>query len=67
MFNPRVSQVAPRDEEKKVLVDLGLEQDTAKLDGENKKLRAELDKANASYEREVVDGKRVRAEIATLR
>jgi chromosome segregation ATPase len=53
--------------ENKVMVDLGLEFDPQKADSEIKLLRADLEKANASYEREVADGKRVRAEAATLR
>jgi hypothetical protein len=53
------------DAEKKVLVDLGLEQDPEKADRELKQLKADLEKANANYEREVADGKRIRAESAT--
>jgi hypothetical protein len=53
--------------ENKVLVDLGLEHDPKKADSEIKALRQDLDKANAGFEREVADGKRVRAEAATLR
>jgi hypothetical protein len=53
--------------ENKVLVDLGLEHDPKKADGEIRALRQDLDKANAGFEREVADGKRVRAEAATLR
>src|SRR5262249_22679233 len=55
------------DPEKKVLVDLGLEYDPAKASSEVKQLKVDLDKANANYEREVADGKRIRAESATLR
>ena len=55
------------DPEKKVLVELGLEHDPGKADAEIKQLKADLEKANASYEREVADGKRIRAESATLR
>jgi len=58
----------PVDEaEKKVLVDLGLEYDPAKADNEIKGLKTELSKATANYEREVADGKRIRAEAASLR
>ncbi len=53
--------------EKKVLVDLGLEFDPQKADGEIKALRADLEKATTNYEREVADGKRIRAESASLR
>jgi chromosome segregation ATPase len=53
--------------EDKVLVDLGLEFDPQKADGEIKALRAQLEKASANYEREVADGKRVRAESAAMR
>jgi chromosome segregation ATPase len=53
--------------EDKVLVDLGLEFDPKKADGEIKSLRSQLDKASASYEREVADGKRIRAESASMR
>ncbi|MEJ7603892.1 MAG: hypothetical protein WKG01_38785 [Kofleriaceae bacterium] len=53
--------------ENKVLVDLGLEYDPKKAESEIKVLRQDLDKANAGFEREVADGKRVRAEAATLR
>ncbi len=55
------------DPEKKVLVDLGLEYDPSRAPGEIKQLKTELEKANANYEREVADGKRIRAESATLR
>ncbi len=55
------------DGENKVLVDLGLQFDPEKADKETKALRAELDKASGNFEREVADGKRVRAEMATLR
>ncbi|HEY1550497.1 MAG TPA: FHA domain-containing protein, partial [Kofleriaceae bacterium] len=57
----------PADPEKKVLVDLGLEYDPNKASGELKQIKVELEKANANYEREVADGKRIRAESATLR
>ncbi|HEX4453083.1 MAG TPA: FHA domain-containing protein [Kofleriaceae bacterium] len=57
----------PVDAEKKVLVDLGLEYDPSRAPGEIKQLKTELEKANANYEREVADGKRIRAESATLR
>ena len=68
MFGRPGAQGRPVDEaEKKVLVDLGLEFDAQKADGEIKSLRAELDKATTSYEREVADGKRIRAESASLR
>ena len=53
--------------ENKVLVDLGLEFDPNKADSEIKGLRAQLEKASANYEREVADGKRVRAESAAMR
>jgi chromosome segregation ATPase len=53
--------------ENKVLVDLGLEFDPNKADAEIKALRTQLDKATANYEREVADGKRVRAESAAMR
>jgi FHA domain-containing protein len=53
--------------ENKVLVDLGLEYDPGKADNEIKQLRAQLEKTSASYEREVADGKRIRAEAAALR
>jgi predicted nucleic acid-binding Zn-ribbon protein len=53
--------------ENKVLVDLGLEFDPNKADSEIKSLRAQLEKASANYEREVADGKRVRAESASMR
>jgi len=53
--------------ENKVLVDLGLEFDANKADAEIKSLRGQLDKVSASYEREVADGKRIRAESAALR
>jgi hypothetical protein len=55
------------DPENKVLVELGLEFDPDKADAEIKALRAQLEKATANYEREVADGKRVRAESASLR
>jgi hypothetical protein len=55
------------DPENKVMVDLGLEFDPAKADAEIKSLRTQLEKATASYEREVADGKRVRAESAAMR
>jgi hypothetical protein len=55
------------DAEKKVLVDLGLEYDPAKAESDQKALRTELEKATANYEREVADGKRIRAESASLR
>ena len=61
------SRPASADPEKKVLVDLGLEYDPGKASGEIKQLKVELEKANANYEREVADGKRIRAESATLR
>jgi FHA domain len=51
----------------KVMVELGLEYDPNKADAEIKSLRSQLDKATANYEREVADGKRVRAESAALR
>jgi chromosome segregation ATPase len=53
--------------ENKVLVDLGLEFDPQKADGEIKALRGQLEKASANYEREVADGKRVRAESGAMR
>ena len=53
--------------ENKVLVDLGLEFDPNKADSEIKSLRGQLEKASANYEREVADGKRVRAESASMR
>jgi chromosome segregation ATPase len=53
--------------ESKVLVDLGLEFDPDKADAEIRSLRTQLDKASANYEREVADGKRVRAESASMR
>ncbi|HEY0483811.1 MAG TPA: FHA domain-containing protein [Kofleriaceae bacterium] len=53
--------------ENKVLVDLGLEFDPNKADAEIKGLRGQLEKASANYEREVADGKRVRAESAAMR
>jgi hypothetical protein len=66
-----VGGAAPRsaaDEvESNVLVELGLEFDPDKADAEMKALRVQLEKATASYEREVADGKRVRAESASLR
>jgi hypothetical protein len=55
------------DPENKVLVDLGLEFDPDKADAEIKSLRTQLEKATANYEREVADGKRVRAESAAIR
>lgn len=74
MFSPGgpmgpVPSRAPRaaDAENKVLVDLGLEFDPEKADAEIKSLRAQLEKATANYEREVADGKRVRAESAAMR
>jgi len=51
----------------KVMVELGLEYDPGKADAEIKSLRSQLEKATANYEREVADGKRVRAESAALR
>jgi hypothetical protein len=61
-------QVRPHDDpEGKVLVELGLQYDPEKAGVEVKQLKVELEKANANYEREVADGKRVRAESATLR
>ncbi|HEY1813125.1 MAG TPA: FHA domain-containing protein [Kofleriaceae bacterium] len=65
--NAPPTRSASADPEKKVLVDLGLEYDPDKASGEIKQLKVEIDKANASYEREVADGKRIRAESATLR
>ena len=53
--------------ENKVLVDLGLEFDPNKADAEIKSLRAQLEKASTGYEREVADGKRIRAESASMR
>jgi FHA domain-containing protein len=53
--------------ENKVLVDLGLEFDPDKADSEIKSLRGQLEKATTSYEREVADAKRVRAESASMR
>jgi predicted nucleic acid-binding Zn-ribbon protein len=53
--------------DKKVLVDLGLEFDPNKADAEIKSLRTQLEKASASYEREVADGKRIRAESGAMR
>jgi len=58
---------APDGVQDKVMVDLGLEYDPSKADAEIKALRGQLEKATASYEREVADGKRVRAESAALR
>jgi len=55
------------DAEKKVLVDLGLEFDPHKADSEIKNLKTDIAKATANYEREVADGKRIRAEAASLR
>ena len=55
------------DAEKKVMVDLGLEYDPQKADNEIKALKGEISKATANYEREVADGKRIRAEAAALR
>ena len=55
------------DPEQKVLVDLGLQLDPGKASAELKGLKAELEKASTNYEREVADGKRIRAESATLR
>src|ERR1041385_9077354 len=57
----------PRSADEKVMVDLGLQYDPQKADGEIRGLRGELEKVNTAYEREVADGKRVRAEAATLR
>ena len=57
----------PRSADEKVMVDLGLQYDPQKADGEIRGLRSELEKVNTAYEREVADGKRVRAEAATLR
>lgn len=51
----------------KVMVDLGLAADASKLEHELKAARAELDAANANYEREVADSKRLRAEALALR
>jgi len=63
-----VAQSTPKpDGENKVLVDLGLQFDPSKADGEIKSLRAELEKQSSAHDREVADGKRVRAEAATLR
>jgi hypothetical protein len=56
-----------QDADKKVLIDLGLEADPKRLEREIDELKAEVEVANANYEREVADGKRVRAESATLR
>jgi chromosome segregation ATPase len=53
--------------ESKVLVDLGLEFDPNKADAEIKALRGQVEKAVANYEREVADGKRVRAESSAMR
>jgi len=53
--------------ENKVLVELGLEFDPSKADAEIKSLRAQLDRATTGYEREVADGKRIRAESAAMR
>ncbi|MBS1118799.1 MAG: Forkhead-associated protein [Deltaproteobacteria bacterium] len=41
--------------------------DAQHADGEIQALRADLEKATAAYEREVADGKRVRAEVRALR
>ena len=60
---PQTRSASP-DPEKKVLVDLGLEYDPDKASGEIKQLKVEIEKANANYEREVADGKRIRAESA---
>ena len=65
--NARAAATPEAEAEKKVMIELGLEHDPQKQDGEIKALRSDLEKANASYEREVADGKRVRAESATLR
>ena len=46
------------DAEQKVLVDLGLHADPKKLDAELKALKAKLERANASYEREVLGAER---------
>jgi chromosome segregation ATPase len=64
--NPQVAG-RPRSADEKVMVDLGLQFDPQKADGEIRGLRGELEKVNTAYEREVADGKRVRAEAATLR
>jgi hypothetical protein len=60
-------QARPDAAENKVLVDLGLEYDPNKADAEIKSLRAQLEKASTNYEREVADGKRIRAEAAAVR
>ena len=55
------------DPEANVLVDLGIEHDPQRVVSELRSLRGELDKANTNYEREVADGKRLRAEAMGLR
>jgi hypothetical protein len=64
---PRKRDTSVKDAENKVMVDLGIAIDPAKLQGDIVNLRADLEKAMANYEREVADSKRLRAESSSLR
>jgi chromosome segregation ATPase len=50
-----------------VVVDFGAETDAHKIATEVKKLRMEFEQLQQTHDREVADGKRIRAEAATLR